>query len=135
MVTPGIGENRRVPNVRRLAEAPGDLELLRGFANTLQLAGPVDEIADPAALGGWLAARELVEPGKPVDDADVARAAGLRRAVRGLLAANAGQGGAATALREFNAALDWMGAAPRLVALDRTGIVTATADLRGALGR
>jgi predicted RNA-binding Zn ribbon-like protein len=129
------GENGRVANIRRVAEAPGDLKLVRAFANTLQLVGPVDEIADPPALGRWLAGCGLVEPGKPMDGADVERAASFRRTLRGLLAANTGLSEGTVALREFNTAMDWMGATPRLLSLDRTGISTATADLRQALGR
>jgi predicted RNA-binding Zn ribbon-like protein len=120
---------------RTSAQAPGELELLRAFANTLRLAGPVDEIADPAALGRWLAARDLVGARVRPSDRDVARAAAFRRTVRGLLAANAGLGEAAGSVTEFNAALDWVGAAPRLLSVRHTGIAAGGDGLRGAVGR
>jgi CGNR zinc finger/Putative stress-induced transcription regulator len=150
-----VRQNGGVSKVRRVAQAPGELEVLRAFANTLRLTGPVDEIADPAGLGRWLAAHHLIAggqqppagPGGPgpgghagaggpvFTGEDVARAAAFRGAVRGLLAANAGLGEEHGALRGFNAVLDWVGAAPRLLPGPRTGIATGAGGLRGALGR
>jgi predicted RNA-binding Zn ribbon-like protein len=130
-----MGDNGRVSKVGRVAQAPGELETLRAFANTLRVAGPVDEIAEPVDLRRWLVARDLISPRAQVDGEDVARVARTRRAVRGLLAANAGLGEAAEPIREFNDVLDWVGAAPRLLAGQRTGIATDMGGLRGALGR
>jgi predicted RNA-binding Zn ribbon-like protein len=124
-----------VSGIRRAQQAPGELELVRDYANTLRLAGGADKIATPAGLRRWLATRDLVEAGKPVGAEDLRRAVTFRGTVRGLLAANADLEPSSDAVREFNAALDWMGASPRLVSLRRTGMVSATADLRGAMGR
>jgi predicted RNA-binding Zn ribbon-like protein len=120
---------------RGVQQAPGDLELVRAYANTRQVAGAVDEVATPAALSHWLAAHHLVEAGTQVGAEDLRRAVAFRGTVRGLLAANADLEISVGAVREFNAALDWMSASPCLVSLRRTGMVSATTGLRGALGR
>ncbi|WP_426513035.1 CGNR zinc finger domain-containing protein [Dactylosporangium sp. McL0621] len=115
-----------MPTARRPAHAPDDLDLLRDFANAV-------EAGSPAALQRWLSEHDLAGAGLTV--ADVERADAFRRAVRGLLAANAELGEPAAPLREFNAALDWLGAAPRLLSARRTGITTAAGGVRPALGR
>jgi predicted RNA-binding Zn ribbon-like protein len=74
---------------RRLA-APGDLELIRDFVNTLDVLPDTDEIGDPASLASWLTDHRLAATPLALTDEDLARARGLREALRGLLAANAG---------------------------------------------
>ena len=44
---------------RRLA-APGELELVRDFINTLDVLPDTDKIGDPASLACWLAENRLV---------------------------------------------------------------------------
>ncbi|MCD6052978.1 MAG: hypothetical protein K0Q96_170, partial [Rubrobacteraceae bacterium] len=44
---------------RRLV-APGDLELIRDFINTLDVLPDTDKIGDPASLASWLAEHRLV---------------------------------------------------------------------------
>ncbi|GAA2392648.1 CGNR zinc finger domain-containing protein [Dactylosporangium salmoneum] len=95
-----------MPTARRPAHAPDDLDVLRDFANATDL---------------------------PAEDAE--RVAAFRHAVRGLLAANAELADPGPALREFNALLDWLGAAARLLSLRRTGITTAGGGARPALAR
>ena len=74
---------------RRLA-APGDLELLRDFVNTLDVLPGDEEIENPAGLARWLAERRLVPLGTALCEEDLARAWGLREALRTMLLANAG---------------------------------------------
>ena len=71
--------------------APGELELVREFVNTLHVEDGIDSIGDPAALKEWLAARRLLSPEESLGPADVARAAEVREALRGLLLANHGE--------------------------------------------
>src|SRR5581483_4621993 len=72
-------------------QAPGELEHVRQFVNTLDVETGEDTIADPAALTSWLATRGLLDPGEaPPDAADVERAAAIRAALRQLLLANNG---------------------------------------------
>jgi predicted RNA-binding Zn ribbon-like protein len=73
----------------RLA-APGDLELVRDFVNTLDVPPGTDEIEDPPGLASWLTEHRLVPLLPTLTDQDLARARSLREALRGLLLANAG---------------------------------------------
>jgi predicted RNA-binding Zn ribbon-like protein len=70
--------------------APGDLELVRDFVNTLDILPGTDEIEDPPSLASWLAEHRLVPVAPTLTDEDLARARSLREALRALLLANAG---------------------------------------------
>ena len=73
-------------NDERLA-APGDLELVRDFVNTLDILPGTDKFEDPAGLALWLADHRLVPS---LTNGDLARARRLREALRAFLLANAG---------------------------------------------
>ena len=73
----------------RLA-APGDLEFVRDFVNTLDVLPGTDEIEDPVSLASWLADHRLVLTPPTLTDEDLARARSLREALRALLLVNAG---------------------------------------------
>lgn len=77
-----------VPSHRQ--PAPGALEVVRAFVNTLDVEDGVDDVATPDALTAWLRERELVGPGETVTRADVRRAAELREALREVLLGNHG---------------------------------------------
>ena len=70
--------------------APGELNHIRRFVNTLDLEDRSDEIAEPGALRDWLAERDLIDPGAELGPEDVARAHEVREALRKLLLANNG---------------------------------------------
>jgi predicted RNA-binding Zn ribbon-like protein len=70
--------------------APGDLELVRDFVNTLDLLPDTDKIDDPASLASWLAKHRLVPTQPTLTEEDLGRARSLREALRALLLANAG---------------------------------------------
>jgi predicted RNA-binding Zn ribbon-like protein len=76
-------------NDERLA-APGNLELVRDFVNTLDILPGTDEFEDPAGLALWLADHRLVPSSPVLTDGDLARARRLREALRAFLLANAG---------------------------------------------
>ena len=69
--------------------APGDLEHVEAFVNTLELDTGADELADGDALERWLRARGLLRSG-PVTNVDAAEARRLREAIRVLLLENNG---------------------------------------------
>jgi predicted RNA-binding Zn ribbon-like protein len=69
-------------------EAPGELEVVRDFVNTLDIDHETDVLADPMALSGWLAGRGLLSPGLAAGAADLRRAVALREALRELLVSN-----------------------------------------------
>jgi predicted RNA-binding Zn ribbon-like protein len=67
-------------------EAPGRLEQVREFVNTLDLGTGTDELATPSALGEWLAAHELGEV--RATRQDLRRAIELREALRAVMLAH-----------------------------------------------
>lgn len=69
-------------------EAPGRLEVVRLFINTVDLESPEkDDLASPEALVAWLGERDLLD-GAAATGADLRRAIELREALRELLLAN-----------------------------------------------
>src|SRR4051812_22672584 len=71
--------------------APGALELVQRFVNSVDLETGEDELAGPDELRAWLAERELIGPDQPVSRADFERAIDVREGLRALLLANNGQ--------------------------------------------
>ncbi|MDQ1703455.1 MAG: hypothetical protein QOF57_2707, partial [Frankiaceae bacterium] len=72
--------------------APGRLEIVRAFANTLDVEHATDALADPRAAAAWFAERELLGGRTSVraTTADVRRAVELRTALRAHLRAHHG---------------------------------------------
>ncbi|WP_151526741.1 CGNR zinc finger domain-containing protein [Serinicoccus kebangsaanensis] len=65
--------------------APGELELVRAFVNTLDLEDGVDQLADPASWSAWADGLGIPEP---ASKAELARLRELREALRAGLLAN-----------------------------------------------
>lgn len=76
--------------VTKAQGAPGELELVRSFVNTLDVEDGLDEVAGSAALGEWLVARGLLAAGERVTRAAHGHALAVREALRALLLANNG---------------------------------------------
>jgi len=72
----------------QIKQAPGRLELVRLFVNTLDREEETDELSSPAALAGWLSANGLAEPGLRATRGDLGHAIALREALRDSLLAN-----------------------------------------------
>jgi predicted RNA-binding Zn ribbon-like protein len=70
--------------------APGALELVQRFVNSVDLESGEDELTSPEELRAWLAGRELIGPGDTVTKADLRRALDVREGLRALLMANNG---------------------------------------------
>lgn len=75
--------------------APGRLELVREFVNSVGLEDGPEQLGSPAALVGWLRERSLLPSGDAGDapdatDADLRRAVELREALRELLLSHHG---------------------------------------------
>ncbi|HEX3317945.1 MAG TPA: CGNR zinc finger domain-containing protein [Solirubrobacteraceae bacterium] len=69
-------------------DAPGELETVRAFVNSVDMEGGTEEFRDPEALAGWLAGYGLLEPGTHATTADLRRAVDVREALRALMRAN-----------------------------------------------
>ena len=85
--------------------APGDLEVVRRFVNTHDHETGAEDLASPAALGGWLAEHGLGAPGATLKEADVARAHELREALREALLTNNDEPLPPTTVKRLNDAL------------------------------
>jgi predicted RNA-binding Zn ribbon-like protein len=91
-------------NDERLA-APGDLELVRDFVNTLDFPPGTERFEDPAGLALWLADHRLVPLLPSLNDKDLARAKKLREALRAFLLSTTGFPLAPEALEAFDDAV------------------------------
>jgi predicted RNA-binding Zn ribbon-like protein len=69
-------------------DAPGELNLVRSFVNTLDLDDGVETLATPASLAAWLADQGLMDYAAAAGQADVRRTVALREAFRELLLSN-----------------------------------------------
>ena len=65
--------------------APGELELVRQFINTADIAPGEDELGDLEALRRWLRERQLIGPRERLAPGDLERALTVREALRNLL--------------------------------------------------
>jgi predicted RNA-binding Zn ribbon-like protein len=115
--------------------APGELDLIRGFVNTLDLETREDEIASPAALRAWLAERELLAPRARVVAADVERARAVREALRAQLHANGGIPAAPEATRTLDDAAQRARLELRFGTDGSSALEPAAGGVDGALGR
>ncbi len=80
--------SEEVPSHRQ--PAPGDLEVVRAFVNTLDIEDGVDAVATPDALTAWLRERGLLAAGESASRAEGRRAGELREALREVLLGNHG---------------------------------------------
>jgi predicted RNA-binding Zn ribbon-like protein len=87
------------------AVAPGELELVREFLNTLDVEDAVEEIGSPESLAAWLAEHGL-ENGRELDDEDVRRAIAMREGLRALTLANNGAPLSGEAVSRLNSIAD-----------------------------
>ena len=71
-------------------EAPGRLEAVRLFVNSVDFEAGTEELASPQALADWLDAHDLGPVEEAPSPADVERAVALREALRELLLAQHG---------------------------------------------
>jgi predicted RNA-binding Zn ribbon-like protein len=74
--------------MRKTQEAPGELEYVRQFVNTVDLEDNEEHLVSTAALASWLADRGLASQGVRATGADLANAIKLREALRGILLAH-----------------------------------------------
>ena len=115
--------------------APGALDLVRRFVNTVDLEEGRDELADPERLGGWLAEEGLAGRDERFGPADLERAREVREALRALLLANAGHGLPAGAVETLNRVAGDAPLVVRFSAGGQAGLQPEDGGIQGALGR
>lgn len=119
----------------RRPPAPGRLELLRTFLNTVDLEGGEDDFASPAQLAAWLVERGLLPRDAQLSEGDRVDAIDFREALRDVLGANAGHADDADALARLDAIAARvplrvrMGDQPRLEPQSASGIDAAIGRL------
>ena len=86
----------------RRPPAPGRLELLRAFMNTVDIESGEDDFSSAEALADWLIERGVLARGTRLTEADRAAAIDFRETVREVLEANAGHGTAKDAVARLN---------------------------------
>jgi predicted RNA-binding Zn ribbon-like protein len=115
--------------------APGDLELVREFVNTLDVDDDVEELSSPAALRDWLVAHDLLASGVRVDAGGLAAAVELREALRALLLHHGGLDLDAAAPATLDAAARRAGLGVRFGDQARPRLEPTAGGVDGALGR
>jgi predicted RNA-binding Zn ribbon-like protein len=73
---------------RKRQDAPGELELVRAFVNTLEVSEETDDLGSPAALTRWLADRGLIARSVKATRNDLSHTIELREALRSVLVAH-----------------------------------------------
>jgi predicted RNA-binding Zn ribbon-like protein len=115
--------------------APGDLQLVQGFINTLDLEDLRDDVADAAALGHWFANHGLTTSDDPISDSDHHQALAVREALRRLLMANSGAPMDAGAVHTLNGAAKGAELVARFDSDGGSRLVPVRGGVDEALGR
>jgi predicted RNA-binding Zn ribbon-like protein len=121
-------------------KAPGDLERVRRFVNTLQVGRATDLLSNTAEIAEWFAHEGLAPAGLRVTRAEASRVIEMRAALRAVLTVhNAGGDGAGVVPKEARRVLDAAASRARLrlrFADDgNAALVPETGGVSGALGR
>ena len=117
--------------------APGALETVRAFVNTLDIDDAIEELARPADLGRWLAQHDLLggAPSVRPSAEDLRHATRLREALRAHLLAHHGQPVDPAAVAVLDAAARRARLTLRFTGDDETVLEPAAGGVDGALGR
>lgn len=116
------------------SRAPGDLEIVRAFVNTLDVEDAVDALASPDALAGWFQEHGLLDGGRATRT-DLLNARGVREALRVLLLANNGVNVRKEAAVTLNRAARRAGLGVRFEPGGTARIEPETRGVDGAIGR
>jgi predicted RNA-binding Zn ribbon-like protein len=121
----------------RRPPAPGRLELVRTFLNSVDLESEEEDFSTPALLADWLVERGLLARDARLGPGDLAEAIAFRETLRDVLESNAGHGDAEAALRRLDAIAEriplrvQLGGQPRVEPVGREGIHAAIGRLLG----
>ena len=117
------------------AAAPGELELVRAFVNTLDVESGEDELPTPDALARWLTEHGLLPDSVNASRPDLSRALAVREALRSLLTANNGGAVDADAAPVVEAAARAAKLELRFGTDGAAALEPAVGGVSGALGR
>lgn len=115
--------------------APGSLELVRAFVNTLDLDDGTDALNEPHAATAWLVDAGLLPPDVCLDTGDLARITSVREAFRAVLVANAAGTPADEAVATLNGVATAARIALRMLGPNVAGPVLPGRGVTGAMGR
>ena len=115
--------------------APGELNHIRRFVNTLDLEDGTDAIAEPDEMRDWLAERGLLDADVTLTAADVSRAHAVREALRKLLLANNGDPVDQGAVETLNEAAARADLRVRFEADGGASLAPVRSAVDGAIGR
>ena len=117
--------------------APGALDSVRAFVNTLDIEHATERLARPQDLAGWLAEHDLLGGAAAVraTAADLRHAVELREALREHLLSHHGEPLDPAAVRTVDAAARRARLTLRFAGPDRTALEPTAAGVDGALGR
>jgi predicted RNA-binding Zn ribbon-like protein len=117
--------------------APGALETVRAFVNTLDIDDAIEELARPADLGRWLAEHDLLGGAASVRASaeDLRHATELREALRAHLLAHHGQALDHAAAAVLDGAAQRARLTLRFTGDEETALEPAAGGVDGALGR
>ena len=115
--------------------APGELDYVRVFVNTLDIETHEDKLEDPATTAAWFAERGLLPEDERLSDADVRQAREMREALRKLLLAHNGAPLEPAAVDSVNAAAKSAELVVRFDDHGQAALVPVRPGVDGALGR
>ena len=116
-------------------DAPGELERVRAFVNTVDVEDGEEQLTDPGALRDWLTAHGLLEDEGEVGDESLRRAIRVREALRELLLANNGGPAAPAAAAVLEEAAERADLALRFEGGSGSRLAPGASGVDGALGR
>ena len=114
--------------------APGDLEIVRQFVNTLEVESGSDTLSSPQALLAWLRENGLLRGGA-ASRRDLEAARALREAIRALLVENNGLSVRKEAALTLNRAATRAGLVLRFEPSGTPRLEPSTKGVHGSLGR
>jgi len=116
-------------------KAPGDLELVRNFVNTLDIDDSEEDLGTPGDLLEWFASRGLMDAGESVTEGDLRRTLDVREGLRALLLSNNGSPFDAGAIERLDRAASRAGLRLRFYAGGCAEFEPDATGVDGALAR
>src|SRR3954451_15729259 len=120
---------------RKKPEAPGRLDVIREFVNTVDYDYHIERLDSPDNLKRWLREHDLLERGASVGEGDLRNVTAVREALRERLKANNGMEADAAALPTLRKAAERAGVALRFDPSGTTRLEPSAAGVDGAIGR